>query len=205
MKSTIPGLLAIGLLAGPTAAQAVTWEVTNGLLTGASGVNVGGTLYDVEFLDGSCAALFDGCDSAADFAFNTAADATMASWALFDEVLLNVAGLGNFDSNPWLTLGCVGSPNLCLLLTPFAAFGSSFSASTAYNEVGLDYPADREGLGGAPISFDLTLATDATFARWRLAGTEPVSVPGPGTLVLLGLGLAGLGLRRRRAGTARAD
>lgn len=180
MKSTIPGLLAIGLLAGPTAAQAVTWEVTDGLLTGASGVNVGGTLYDVEFLDGSCA-------------------------ALFDQVLLNVAGLGNFDSNPWLTLGCVGSPNLCLLLTPFAAFGSSFSASTAYNEVGLDYPADREGLGGAPISFDLTLATDATFARWRLAGTEPVSVPGPGTLVLLGLGLAGLGLRRRRAGTARAD
>jgi hypothetical protein len=46
-----------------SAASAATLIVdSNGILTGATGVNVGGTLYDVEFVDGSCIALFDGCD-----------------------------------------------------------------------------------------------------------------------------------------------
>ncbi len=57
---------------------------SGGLITGATGVDVGGTSYDVAFLDGSCNSLFDGCT---DFTFTTGAEAAVASYALFEQVL----------------------------------------------------------------------------------------------------------------------
>ena len=65
------------LLALASPADAATLLVNgSGILLGAEGVNVGGTLYDVEFVDGTCIALFDGCDLAADdFTFTTQAAA----------------------------------------------------------------------------------------------------------------------------------
>ena len=50
-------------------------------LLGATGVSVNGTLYDVTFIDGSCVALFDGCDAPADFAFTLQLDAEAAAQA----------------------------------------------------------------------------------------------------------------------------
>lgn len=76
------GVLA-GVLCGSVAATAPRLLVNgNGLLTGANGVDVNGTLYDVTFQEGSCVALFSGCDSAADFAFGTDVAASAASSAL---------------------------------------------------------------------------------------------------------------------------
>ncbi len=64
--------------------------VSGGILTGAKGVDVGGTLYDVEFMDGTCVALFNGCDNpATDLTFTTQADALAASQALLDQVFLD--------------------------------------------------------------------------------------------------------------------
>ena len=76
-------LLAVALLTGPVAAHAVTLQINGiGILTGATDVDVDGTLYDVQFLDGSCISLFDGCDNATDdFAFTTNADALVAAQA----------------------------------------------------------------------------------------------------------------------------
>ena len=51
--------------------------------------NVDGSLYDFEFLDGTCVALFSGCDDISDFTFSTVAAATLASQALLDQVRLN--------------------------------------------------------------------------------------------------------------------
>src|ERR1041384_1037176 len=70
---------------------------SNGYLTGARNVTVGGALYDVEFKDGSCVEQFDGCDDASDFLFPTTEEATPALQALLDDVFVDSAA-GLFDS-----------------------------------------------------------------------------------------------------------
>ena len=66
-----------------TTASAATLNVVGGQLMGAWNVEVGGTFYAVEFLDGSCESLFSDCNALFDFPFSTqnlarnAADALM--------------------------------------------------------------------------------------------------------------------------------
>jgi hypothetical protein len=50
-------------------------------------VDAGGSLYDVEFVDGNCQALFNGCNDSSDFLFPTASDANAASQALLDLIV----------------------------------------------------------------------------------------------------------------------
>jgi len=95
-----------------------TANVVLGELKGASNVNVGGTLYDVEFVEGTCVAVYGGCDDASDFPFTTAVDATLAANALLDQVLLD-SGAGDFDALPAQVFGCA-HPAICGLQTPFA-------------------------------------------------------------------------------------
>src|SRR3954465_15827217 len=84
--------------------HAVELQISGGELTGASEVNVGGTLYNVEFVDGSCNSLFSGCIDAS-FTFHTASTAAAAAQALIDQVFTD-GPQGNFDSRPELTVGC---------------------------------------------------------------------------------------------------
>jgi hypothetical protein len=81
-------VLAIVLVLMAGGAQAATLNVVGGQLHGAFGVDVGGTLYNVEFLDGTCIALFNGCDAVSDFTFQSSALAAAASQALLDQVFL---------------------------------------------------------------------------------------------------------------------
>ena len=61
----------------------------SGILTGATGVNVNGTVYDVEFVEDSCVVAFSGC--AVQLAFSTQSDALAAAQALLDQVRLALA------------------------------------------------------------------------------------------------------------------
>src|SRR5690606_7201977 len=76
-------LLALGNVAAETRAAVLLVDLTGPSpeLLGATGVAVDGALYDVLFVDGSCIALFDGCDAPTDFAFTAQAAAEAAAQA----------------------------------------------------------------------------------------------------------------------------
>jgi len=167
---------------------APTFQVdVNGVLAGATSIDVGGALYDVIFNDGTCVALFNGCNSASDFAINTPAAVIAASQALLDQVFTN-GSVGNFDSSPMLTRGC-GPLNItyCDVLTPYASFGLSNVASM----ITRNYGGTTQDLLVSNISAaSLFTATNpnVTWAVW----TPSVPVPLPTPLALLFSGCAGL-------------
>ena len=125
-------LLLISAISLPSSsAFAATLNVVDGQLMGASNVLVDGNLYDVQFLDGNCFDLYNGCaEGTGVFPFTAkfwsgvgTPDQSVenaVSQALLDQVFLDgVEGL--FDSDPSLTNGCALS-GFCQVATPFESF-----------------------------------------------------------------------------------
>ena len=183
-------------------ASAAVLQVSGDELIGALGVNVNGTLYNVEFVEGTCAALFSGCDQPSDFAFTTQAEADAASQALLDQVLID-GPQGNFDTQPTLTFGC--EPNTqapyCAPLTPFMLMVNSDGAFVGSSEI-LNQPTvsgDTITSGFNTVGFDTTSNPFLVYVRFT-----PTALPEPTTVGLLAIGLAGFGLRRRKRIATRA-
>ncbi len=190
------------LAATSSLAATVQLNVVGGQLLGARNVDVNGMLYDVEFVDGTCVALFDGCDGESDFAFSTFQQARAAAQSLLDTVFLD-GPLGDFDSDPDLTAGIEKSRfgNTGDVLVPYGidpaqpiAFQSAFLRNRSD-------PNDGVGASFAPglRSFDFTNINTSTFARFSPSQIAVVPLP-PGGLLLLAA-LAGLGLVRARHST----
>ena len=178
------------VLAGSAPTSAATLNVVGNQLVGASGVDVGGTLYDVQFLEGTCISLYSGCDSVSDFPFQTTAAANLASQSLLDQVFID-GPPGNFDSSPQLTQGC-SSSSLCIVVTPDAhQIPSSLFLSSLHNS---DVEANDLVFGSsfASKTFDSTTAGGHVYAVWT-------AVPEPGTAFLFGAGLVSIASLRRRA------
>ena len=208
LSTTLKSLFLAGAVAAfaglPAAASAAVLLVDGGgQLTGARNVDVGGKLFDVQFVDGTCIGVFGGCDESSDFAFTNETDARAAGQALLDQVFLDTPE-GMFDSDSDLTVGCTDTAGLfCNAVIPYAASDPSFPDRAATVSARNEDNDSFEGVfgpGNVRKDFDLSASELSVFARF----TESVAgdVPTPGALSLLGLGLAGLAVagRRRRKG-----
>ena len=187
----------------PTSAQASAMLVVdaNGILTGAAGVLVNGHLFDVGFVEGTCTEVFGVC-AEAHFAFTTEATALAAAKALIDQVFLDVAGLGDFDSDPMLTLGCFFPAN-CWALTPYEIMGSNFLITQALNSAAGSgspdgYFVHQPGGPGLEISgYDASSDINGVLAKWTLIPDASVADP-TFTILLFGSSLASLVVYRSR-------
>ncbi|MDH3729282.1 MAG: PEP-CTERM sorting domain-containing protein [Myxococcales bacterium] len=180
--------LAAALFFASSGAHAATLNVVDGQLLGASGVDVVGTLYDVEFRDGTCIALFSGCNSAADFTFDFRT-ASLASQALLDQVFLD-GGFGAFDTTPEISVGCTDT-SMCIIGTPHGLSDLYVLVIAAFN---LSDANDLGATTGALFTtIDTTQEPAFAFAVWI-----PVPEPCTGLLMVLGLLLTGVRMRRNR-------
>jgi hypothetical protein len=204
MKKIALGLAAAATVSFAPAVQATTLIVNGtGQLTGAMGVAIGGSLYDVSFVEGTCAGLFGGCTSSANFTFQSLADATAASTALLTQVFNPANSV--FDIEYQRTYGCGSNGNFfCAILTPYGVgtdphvIGPVFDASVAGNTAGTVNFTDT--VFGSVSAFDSGNFLDLTWARYTLTGT---AVPEPRSWAMMLLGFAGIGLAIRRKKLAR--
>jgi hypothetical protein len=181
-------VLALSLTLSQQASASLILNITNGILTGAQGVNVNGLLYDVTFQDGTCDSLFNNCNS---FTFTDLATANMASQALLDTVFIDTAS-GLFDSNVTLTTGCA-YPVICNVFTPYASSTDRVSVSYASNA-----SSNIDGIFSTTLSRQTNTTIDdaGVYAVWKPAST---AVPEPASLPLVVAGLFGtLILQKRR-------
>ena len=180
----------------------------NGILTGATSVNVEGATYDVAFKEGTCFLLFPECNPYCptiftstpcppplEFIFTSITVASSASQALLDQVFI-----GEYDYMPQSIRGCETSPEACLIHTPFftvpgyvfvhpsVSLHVLYSAAVAENwnpDFGSDGVADFSG----PRGFG-----PHVFALWSLHANE---APEPSTITVLAAGLLALFMQRR--------
>jgi len=154
--------------------------------SGATGVEVNGTLYDVEFVDGSCVNLFDGCDETSDFLFPTVEDANAASQSLLE--LFNAPGNEAFTEDPSLTRGCPENATFCQILTPYDVTSIDFALSRTFdNSAG----ATSDSIGSFSFVFADDRPTEPEFPITYAVWSSPVPIPVPASFPLLAFGLAG--------------
>lgn len=175
-------------------AAAATLTVNgDGILTGARGVTINGSLYDVTFFDGSCVDAFGECDSEDDYSVRFA-DAVPFAQALLDQVFVGV-----FDTNPERTLGCSGvsgASSCFVIMAGRPTLDTGRMASVyALNLSGGN--ADSVDFGIFPALLDLASFTHAAFAPSTV-------IPLPAAAWGLLTGLGGLLVMGRRAARRRA-
>ena len=188
--------LGVFLLAYSLVSNSATLIVNNGILMGATDVDVDGGLYDVLFLDGTCIELYDGCDESTDFPFTNPANLNdsvllrAAMQALLDQVFIDSPS-GAFDTQPALMNGCdvVGG---CNIATPLFVNGAgNLGVAVTFNWTPEHRDVISVGSGGSntgdtsPVpGFDDMRA----YAVWNGASAVPV----PSAIWLFGSALLGL-------------
>ncbi len=205
---TVFGVVLMGfILTGTPAFATPTLQIDgSGQLTGATEVDVAGTLYDVTFVDGTCTAIFNGCDATNDFEFQTQTGATAAAQALLDHVFIDNPNFSSLlpDSRPERTTGCE-SLFRCNVLIPFHFSPGSIRTAVAqnYSVESFDVASNQSPIH--PSGTDTTRYATWVHADFTRSSAPITSTPEPGTMILLSTGLLGLaGYRwqqRRREGS----
>lgn len=166
-------------------------------LVGVQNLNVNGTLYNVEFIRGTCFDVFGTCDGSATFVFSNEASALLAGQALLDQVFLDLVTGENFDTEPdiYFAQGC-GNYWLCESIIPYGANTSHVQGVVVINaRPGWAGSAGPDGTGLDSVSnvgTSLVTGLETSYARFTL-----VEVSSPSVFILLLLAMSTIMLRQK--------
>ena len=181
---------------------AIVHHIQYDQLVGATGIDINGDFYQVQFVDSSCILLFSNCDETTDFLFMDAQSGLDANLALLEQVLLDLPS-GLFDSEPELTHGCYSNIQ-CSIVTPI---GSVAPQLEVFPAVFLINKADQRsdvhtGSGSAFRASDFGLrssnANTLTYAIWSKEAGSGVSVPVPASFLLYSSALVAILIMKDR-------
>ncbi|MCG8491917.1 MAG: hypothetical protein MI743_09910 [Sneathiellales bacterium] len=193
MKYLISAVLAVFFSVNMiTISHAAILTVAGGILTGAKDVDVGGTLYNVEFIDDTCSNIYSGCDEISDLDFADEASATLAAQALLSQVFIDSL-FGNFDSQPELINGCDDATGCNFNVTYGFNLFNDVRSISAFNNDGSN--TDSTGFGETGINYDVGQVEWLAYARFTPAIS---AIPLPAALPLYGAGILILGIWSRR-------
>lgn len=164
--------------------RAVILHVEDGLLTGASDVNLFGNLYRMEFVNGSCQSLFAGCDELADFTWQSRAEADAVYAFMRDNVFVDELNIGNFRSDMNSVFGCESAIGNCFINEPYFVESDSFGTYTGMDHVLFPGALHGGGFAQRRSDFDTTDDPNSVFAVWYVTSGEgpPIVVNAPGNM-----------------------
>ena len=173
----------VSLVVGTTISTnsiAMEWDWDGSTLWGAKGVMVNGSLYDVEFVDGSCETLFTICDEEYSFTFNNSHDAIEAARALQEQVFVNrsAGAPSNFDSKPSFANGC-SDMIVCHVWTPWQTYndyGSMRVRIIRFSNNDIE-SIDQVQSGTLPIYSSTYDDRSAVYVVWRPSDQHPPAPP----------------------------
>ena len=182
----------VGMLIASGSSAATLIVNGSGQLTGATGVDVNGTLYDVGFVDGTCSAVFSGCDDIGDFQFTSSANASAAAVALLAQVFIDGAG-GLFDSQAFATSGCQ-TLNVCAALIPYS-LNNVYAAINFSAGSGSDVTFTN---GTLAAGHDTSADGAQVWARFSPSVVAAVPEPSTWAMLLIGFGAVCAAARRKK-------
>ena len=198
-KACLAGAAALALVSAPASGATLITDA-NGRLTGATGVDIRGISYDVEFVDGTFDVVFSNGADLYLLPFHSAAltdyeilngytGADFAAEALLDQVFID-----RFDHATGDISGC-SDFGLCAAFVPIGFDGLEFFGSVAVNHAGYGYHLDFVTRGGGGRQDDLSGRAELTFARFSVSNAsspQTAAVPEPASWFMLLIGFFGI-------------
>lgn len=178
------------LLALSCATQAAPiYNVENGKLTGISGVDVDGTVYNVSFIEGTYDSIYEGT-----FDFNTSSTAQQAASVLQSVITSpNAIPIGVGYPDPSLIYGItITSTSMTALSIPYKLLTEPAQTITLWSPYFYNNVPGQTSEWSMRTYDDTTNSPNVVYAKFSLAN----QIPEPSSMLLLATGLIGLWGRR---------
>ena len=193
-------LALVCLLTSSISSFSATLIIDNGVLNGASGVQILGKLYDLSFIEtGSCITNFNGCNDPNEWYTDTTGGVSPNAWgnaaadALLEQVFID-SPEGNFDSDLSVTAGWERGAHDVIYYIPLTTTPSNSHLTIAYvrNYSLSSGVEDFTGLSNTPKTQHA-----GGSAAWAIFTPTPVPIPSAAWLFGSALiGIAGIKLKK---------